>query len=80
MLQLLWSPTLHPAVGVERPVRCVTLWFCLAPSTKGFTYLPHSALALTGSAFGLLPNRRFAVEQKVDAVSSTFFDLAGITT
>ena len=80
VLQLLRSPTLHPAVGVERLVRSVTLWFCLALSTESFAYLPHSALALTESAFGLLPNRRFAVDQKVDAVSSLFFVLAGITT
>jgi len=49
-------------------------------ASRSFTYLPHSALALTESAFGLLPNRRFEVDQKVDAVSSLFFVLAGITT
>lgn len=80
VLQLLRSPTLHPAVGVERQVQSVIVGFCLTPSTKGFAYLSYGALAPTGSAFGLLPNRRFAVDQKVDAVSSLFFVLAGITT
>ena len=49
-------------------------------ASESFTYLPHSALALTESAFGLLPNRRFAVDQKVDAVSSLLFISAPITT
>jgi hypothetical protein len=80
VLQLLRSPTLHPAVGVERLVQSVTGGLCLTPSTKGFTYLSYGALAPTESAFGLLPNRRFEVGQKFDALSSFFFDSTPITT
>ena len=45
--QLLWSPTLLPQLRSGTVVRCVTVRLCISPSTKGFAYPSHSALAPT---------------------------------